>query len=94
MRPVTQLKCIYTNACGMGSEQDLEAMVQQENYELVAITETRQDHSYDQSAAMESYKTSGGEGKGGEVVGWLSMLQSVSTLQSSILGMMMLSHYR
>lgn len=30
----------------MGNEQDLEAMVQQENYELVAITETWWDHSY------------------------------------------------
>ena len=33
-RPVTQLKCTYTNACSMGNKQEeLEAIVQQANYE-------------------------------------------------------------
>ncbi|GAB0197903.1 mitochondrial enolase superfamily member 1 [Grus japonensis] len=41
MRSVAQLKCIYTNAHSMGNKQeDLEAIVQQENYDTVTITET------------------------------------------------------
>ncbi|KAK4810736.1 hypothetical protein QYF61_007710 [Mycteria americana] len=48
-RPVTsseawmtaQLKCLYTNARSMGNKQEeLEAIVHQENYDMVAITET------------------------------------------------------
>ena len=35
---IAQLKCIYTNACSMGKNQEeLEAIVQQENYDIVAI---------------------------------------------------------
>ncbi|GAB0206371.1 mitochondrial enolase superfamily member 1 [Grus japonensis] len=38
MGSVAQLKCIYTNACSMGNKQEeLEAIVQQENYDIVAI---------------------------------------------------------
>ena len=38
---VAQLKCIYSNACSMGNKQEeLEAIVQLENYDTVAITET------------------------------------------------------
>jgi len=38
---MTQLKCIYTNACSMGNKQEeLEAIVQQANYDLTAINET------------------------------------------------------
>ena len=41
VRPMTQLKCIYTNACSMGNKQEeLEAIVQQTNYDLIAINET------------------------------------------------------
>jgi len=36
-----QLKCMYTNACSMGNKQEeLEAIVQQANYDLTAINET------------------------------------------------------
>jgi len=36
-----QLKCIYTNAHSMGNKQEeLEAIVQQESYDIVAIMET------------------------------------------------------
>ncbi|KAK4817905.1 hypothetical protein QYF61_002388 [Mycteria americana] len=36
-----QLKCLYTNARSMGNKQEeLEAIVHQENYDMVAITET------------------------------------------------------
>ena len=38
---IAQLKCIYTNARRMGNKQEaLEAIVQQENYDIVAIMET------------------------------------------------------
>lgn len=41
VRSMAQLKCIYTNAHSMGCKQEeLEAIVQQENYDLVATTET------------------------------------------------------
>ena len=37
---VAQLGCIYTNACSVGNKQEeLEATVQSENYDIVAITE-------------------------------------------------------
>ena len=53
-----QLKCMYTNACSMGNKQEeLEAIVQQANYDLVAITETWWDHSHDWRAAMEDRKS-------------------------------------
>ena len=52
-----QLKCVYTNACSMGNKQEeLEAIVKQASYDLVAITETWRDHSHDWRAAMDGYK--------------------------------------
>ena len=57
VRREAQLKCVYTNARSMGNKQEeLEAIVQQANYDLVAITETWWDHSHDWSAAMDGYK--------------------------------------
>ncbi|KAK4823371.1 hypothetical protein QYF61_001719 [Mycteria americana] len=54
---ITQLKCIYINAHSTGNKQeDLEAIVQQENYDIVAITETWWDDSHNWSAAMDGYK--------------------------------------
>ena len=54
---IAQLKCIYTNACSMGNKQEeLEAIVQQENYDIVAIMETWWDGSHNWSAAMDGYK--------------------------------------
>ncbi|XP_064908670.1 uncharacterized protein LOC135578557 [Columba livia] len=48
---------MYTNARSMGNKQEeLEAIVQQESYDIVAITETWWDDSYDWSAAMCGYK--------------------------------------
>lgn len=41
LRSITQLKCICPNACSIGSKQEnLEGVVQEENYGIVAITET------------------------------------------------------
>jgi len=38
---IAQVKCIYTNARSMGNKQEeLEALVQLENYNIAAITET------------------------------------------------------
>ncbi|KAK4827614.1 LOW QUALITY PROTEIN: hypothetical protein QYF61_019539 [Mycteria americana] len=52
-----QLKCLYTNACSMGNKQEeLEAIVYQENYDMVAITETWWGDSHNWSAAMDGYK--------------------------------------
>ncbi|GAB0206513.1 hypothetical protein GRJ2_003116900 [Grus japonensis] len=57
MGSVAQLKYIYTNACSMGNKQEeLEAIVQQENYDIVAIMETWWDDSHNGSAAMDGYK--------------------------------------
>ncbi|GAB0183074.1 hypothetical protein GRJ2_000772700 [Grus japonensis] len=40
-RSIAQLKCIYTNARSMGNKQEeLEAIVQWENHDIVAIMET------------------------------------------------------
>ncbi|KAJ7425696.1 mitochondrial fission process protein 1 [Pitangus sulphuratus] len=47
---------MYTNALSMGNKQELEAIVQQESYEVVAITETWWDDSHDWSAAMDGYE--------------------------------------
>ena len=41
VRLTAQLKCFYTNARSMGNKQEeVEAIVQQDGYDLVAITET------------------------------------------------------
>ena len=56
---MTWLKCIYTNARSTGNKQEeLEAIVQQANYDLVAITKTWWDHSHDWSAVMDGCKLS------------------------------------
>lgn len=65
MKSAAHLKCMYTNARSMGNKQEeLEAIVQQESYDVVAITETWWDDSYDWSAAMDSYKLFRREGQG------------------------------
>ncbi|PKU48359.1 rna-directed dna polymerase from mobile element jockey-like [Limosa lapponica baueri] len=52
-----QLKCIYTRACSMGNKQDeLEAMVQQDSYGIVAFTETWWDYGHSWNAVMNGYK--------------------------------------
>ncbi|PKU49676.1 mitochondrial fission process protein 1 [Limosa lapponica baueri] len=52
-----QLKCIYTNARSMGNKQEqLEAIVQQENYDIVAITETWWDDLHNWSTAANGYQ--------------------------------------
>jgi len=42
MCPKAQLKCFCTNACGVGNKQEeLETTVYLENYDLIAIMDTR-----------------------------------------------------
>lgn len=43
---VAQLKCIDTNACSMSYKQEPKDMAEQENYDVVAITETWWDKSH------------------------------------------------
>ena len=57
MRSIDQLKCIYTNAHSMGNKrEELEAIVRQGNYDVVAITGTWWDDSHNWSAATDGYK--------------------------------------
>ena len=54
---IAQLKCIYFNASSMGNKQEeLEAIVQQENYDIVSIMETWWDDLHNWSAAMDGYE--------------------------------------
>ncbi|PKU40055.1 nipped-b-like protein [Limosa lapponica baueri] len=56
-QPAAQLKCLYTSACSMGNKQEeLEAIVLLERYDIVAITETWWDESYNWSVGIEGYK--------------------------------------
>ena len=57
MKSIARLKWIYTNACSMGNKQEeLEAIVQRDSYDLVSITETGWDDPHDWSVAMDGYK--------------------------------------
>jgi len=56
-RPTAQLKCLYTNAHSMGNKQEeLEAIVLLESYDLVARTETWWDKSHDWSDTIHGYR--------------------------------------
>ncbi|KAJ7398422.1 mitochondrial fission process protein 1 [Pitangus sulphuratus] len=62
---MAQLKCMYTNACSMNSKQEeQEAIVQQENYDVVTNMEMMWDDSHDWSAAMDGYKLFRGDRQG------------------------------
>ncbi|RMC13000.1 hypothetical protein DUI87_10529 [Hirundo rustica rustica] len=47
---------MYTSACSINNKQELEAMVQQQSYDVVAITKTWWDESHSWSAALDGYK--------------------------------------
>ena len=77
MRPIAQLKCLYTNACNMGNKQkELEAMVQLENQDLIAITETRWDEYTTGTLERRATSFTGEIGREGRVVVLPSMLRS------------------
>jgi len=57
VRLTAQLKCVYTNARSMGNKQEeLEAIIQQDGYDFVAMTETWWDNSHDWYAVMDGYR--------------------------------------
>lgn len=83
----------HTNTCSMGNRQkELEASVQQENCDIVAISKTWWDYSHDWSAAMDKRFRRYGQGRR-DYGRWLYMLGSVSILRSSMLGVIRLSPY-
>ena len=52
----TQLRYLYTNACSMGNkEEELEAIVCSESYDIVAVMEMWWNDSHSWSAVMEGY---------------------------------------
>ena len=54
---VAQLRCFYTNADSMGNKQEeLEAIVWSESYDIVAIMETWWNDSHSWSAVMDGYR--------------------------------------
>lgn len=56
---IAQLKCLYTNAHSMGNKQEeLETMVQLENYYLIAIPETWWDEEHNWNSTTEGYELS------------------------------------
>jgi len=51
----SDLKCLYTNACSMGNKQEeMETVVQLENYDIIAIRERWWDKSYNWSTLTEA----------------------------------------
>jgi len=57
VRLTAELKCVYTNAHSMGDkDEQLEAIVQQHGYDMVAITETWWDSSHDWQATVDGYR--------------------------------------
>jgi len=51
-----QFRCLYTNACSMGNKQEeLEAIVWSERYDIVVTTETWWDDSHSWSVVMDGY---------------------------------------
>ena len=62
----------------MGNKQEeLEAIVQQENYDIAAITETWWDNSHDWSDTMDGYKLFGRDRQGMRGGGIALQLDSV-----------------
>ncbi|TRZ19413.1 hypothetical protein HGM15179_007741 [Zosterops borbonicus] len=56
VKSVAQLNFMYTNARSMGNKKELEVMVQQQSYDVVAITEMWWDDSYGWSTALDGYR--------------------------------------
>lgn len=53
---IAQLKHTYINAHSMSSKEELEAVVQLENCDIIAIMETCWDDLHNKNAAVGSYK--------------------------------------
>ena len=64
-----QLKSPYTNTCSVGNKQEeMETVVQLENCDLIATTETWQHELHNWNATNEDYIVLEGRGKVGKVV--------------------------
>ncbi|OPJ66568.1 hypothetical protein AV530_016604 [Patagioenas fasciata monilis] len=56
-QPTDQLECLYTNTCSMGNKQEeLEATMLLEDYDLEAITESWWDGSHEWSVVIDGYR--------------------------------------
>ena len=76
MCPKAQLKCFCTNACGVGNKQEeLETTVHLENYDLIAIMDTRWGDLHNQNTTTEGYKLFSTDRQGGRG-GGVAMLKS------------------
>ncbi|XP_058679888.1 coiled-coil domain-containing protein 171-like [Ammospiza caudacuta] len=56
VKSAAQLSCKYTNTRSTGYKQELEAMVKQQSYDVIAITEMWWHDSHGWSAALDGYK--------------------------------------
>jgi len=55
--PTAQMKCLYTNARSMGNKQEeLEATMLLESYNLITLTESWWDESHGRRAAIDGYR--------------------------------------
>ena len=71
---LAHLKCIYTNAHSMSNKQgELEAIMQHENYDIVAITESGGMPHTTGVLQLMATSSSGGIRREGEVVEWPCM---------------------
>lgn len=76
-----QLKCLFASTCN--KQEELEATVQLENYDLIGVTETWLDKAHDWSAAVSGYKLfrRDRQGRGG-AEGDLSLKTVMNTLRA------------
>lgn len=62
------LKCLYTDARSMRNTQDEpEALVSSQNYNIIGISETQWNESHEWSARLEGYRLLWRDSKAGEV---------------------------
>ena len=56
VRSTRSLKCLYTNAQSMGNKQEeLELLIHQNKYDIIGITETWWDETYDWNVVIGGY---------------------------------------
>ena len=62
--PAAQMRCLHTNACNMGNKQEeLEATMLLESYDLIALTQTWWHEFHDWTAAINDYRLFRGTGR-------------------------------
>lgn len=84
---------MQTNACSVGSKkEELEAIAQQENYDIVTITETWWDDLHNCSAAMDGFKLFGRDRigrRGGEVALYVRSILIILNLIMGTIGLIL-----